>query len=86
MENTHVGIIRFWKDKAGYGIVSVGLTDQYFLHITGIVSAPQGVTDPTGCSVSFDVAEPYKNGKLKRAINATIEPLVTPSATNGGAR
>jgi hypothetical protein len=79
MENTHVGIIRFWKDKSGFGIVSVGLTDQYFLHISAIVAAPKGVTDPTGCTVRFDVAEPYKDGKLKRAINASIEPPAIPA-------
>jgi cold shock CspA family protein len=81
------GVVRTWNVTRGYGIISVSITEQFFLHSRAVVEAPKGMNDPTGCTVYFDVAPALNNGKLSRAINARIIAPVAPgSQTLGGAR
>jgi len=72
-----VGKLRSWNE-AGYGLVIVSVKEKYFLHASNISQIPDDLTEPViGSEVQFEVAPPYKNGKLHQAVNAVItSPVV----------
>lgn len=79
-----VGKLVSWN-QVGYGLVAVTLQERYFLHVSAIDAIPEGTVTPViGSSVEFEVAPPYKNGKLSRAIRARVVPPVV--EMEGGAK
>jgi cold shock CspA family protein len=70
-----VGTLRSWWPQ-GYGIISLSVTENYFLHVSNIQEMPEGIEVPTpGALVYFDVAAPFKEGKkFPQAVNARIAP------------
>jgi len=74
------GTLKSWHGD--WGLVRVNRREQYFLHTTNITEGPD---EPLiGSSVLFEIAPPYKNGKLPQAVNASF-PLADVAVTEAEA-
>jgi hypothetical protein len=66
------GVLQSWHSEKGlWGIVAVNWREHYFLHVSGITTAPDS-GPVVGMQVEFDTAPPFRNGKLPNAVNAEV--------------
>lgn len=63
------GVLTAWFER-GYGFVMTEERKEFFLHTSGIVVGPP--IPKRGSIVEFEVAPPFKGGKLPAAVNAVI--------------
>jgi len=84
MSDRKTGVLQSWYPEKGWGIVSITWREHYFLHVSSVVTAPDS-GPATGMIVEFDVAPPFKNGKLPSAINAALNPVAAPAAVHTAA-
>jgi hypothetical protein len=65
------GVLASWFER-GYGFVIGEGRQQFFLHATEIIEGP--AIPVRGSIVEFEIASPYKGGKLPQAVKAVILP------------